>query len=581
MEKTRKTAFAIGRCVAALVMLLGMSATAKAQITELVNSTTARVHFYLRFTDMAQIRDVSLKYSINGQTYTKDISNMTTILKRQYFTVTIDAPFDQTNKCLLYPIVIGNKGLTWREGMISGRKQSQNEASFYGDAYIFVQQYFPGLTEITRYDYIFIDDELENTVMYEFDRTTGKSYLLPLSEQGICTWEMKNHEIGRKCTQEFRHVGNKDDAFYDMSTYPYRTEVVLALKSAYKSYQYTNPDKGTTYGYTFAESKQFDSGRDDVFHACADEGGDEDIIFKTLRNVDESPWPTGCTSATCSAIIQSYNTNTYDFGGLVGNLRFTFTPKAKKWKAETWVEMTNNHSDGWGTFCSPYDVKVPQGLLVIIIDGLVPGESDRLNMVSMADHPNIPANTGVVVKGTGTFRFLPADPNTIGADRTAYAASGNLMRSVPLARLDDLTQTVVDNINHLPYSCNDDYHYSGSFEGTHYVLTYDTTGEKKVAKFVKATQNTPEGDDFDDDADYGHIPPFKSYLCIDVAPSAVDPVKELVAVFDETDGIQEAAVNINHKSPYGKCYDLTGRRYDNLLQMPHGIYIVNGRKVAF
>ncbi len=538
-----------GRFILVAMFLTTWLTNLQAQITELKDANTAYVHFYLRFADQAELTNFTLHYRIGDDGAKQAVSGeIVTIMHREFIKATVEAPYDPVNKCLTDYIVIKDGDIDWKEGVITFPQNDDNYMKFYGDAFLYVEQkHWLGI--LMRYDYVIVDEVMEQSVMYEYDPSTGLSTMLPIDDNGQCTWEIN--------TQDFRHVGNRD---YDMATYPYRTEVVLARKSAYRNWQYTIPeDNDAVYGDLQQRFGTDENLRhDDVFHASLTDGGNNSAVtFSTFREVaEEQDWPTGCT-ATRSCIVQSYQTTQDAFDGFVGHLKITLTGRSKKWKAESWVEYKNTHTDGWGTFCTPYDVAVPSGLLVLAVTDVIKTETTaepgRIDMVSMADHPNIPAGTGVLVKGTGTYRFHPAVAgDQLEADRTAYTSSGNNMQYVAL-----------NQINNLAYAAGN------------YVLTYDAT--KKVPVFVPATVSTETGE-WSETASAGRIPPFKSYLQISSsAVSGTTPGRELIGVMaGESSGVNMPEIQAT--TPV-TVTDLTGRRYDATKHLPRGIYVVNGRKV--
>lgn len=542
MEKTRKKALALRQCIAALAIMLCLPSTSRAQITETPTGGKVAVHFYVRVKSEGMEREPRVYYSINGTSYgpiSGSQINEVNMLGHKYFHFTINAPYDNGNKCLQYPIVFRGGDISWKEGVISSRKSNHQQASFCGDTFMFIDD-IPILN--IRYDYITADPDAETMLMYKFDPTTKRSTMLDEpNKKGQIIWEVN--------TQDFRHVENQN---YEMTSYPYSTEVVLVRKSAYSSYKYTNSN-----GFTEGELKMpFGSDADlrgnDVFHACAN--GGSDITFNTLREVSEKAWPEGCT-ATSSCRVEADPTSTTNFG-LVGHFRLTLTPKIKRWKAESWVQVENHHTDGWATFCAPYNVRLPKGMIVLIATTLeTENGEDHVIMVPMSDYPYIPANNGVVIKGTGTFQFMALPEgtditNVNGVDISdEYANSGNRMKSVALA--DVTNQSYL-----LPYSCG---------EGKHYVLTYE-----HGPKFVPATYETGSGWD-DDLTDGGHIPPFKSYLCI----GGVTHTRELnICWGGEADAINDVPVAAPQTTT---VYNLAGRKM-NSGKLPQGIYIVNGKK---
>ena len=570
MEKTRKKAITFYRCIVILVFLLCLPSTSRAQITELKDDNTAIVHFYVRAAS-GQARNLNVTYRINGTSHKiqTTIPKDVTFFGNKYFHFTIEAPYDKDNKCLRYPIEFHKGDIYWREGLISNQKSNYYPASFYGDAFMLMELFYVG---VSRFDLISLDPEVEEKMMYEFNPETGLSRRLEPNSNGQTIWELN--------TQDFQHVGNKD---YNMAAYPlypasnefvqvtknvgepYRTEVVLVRKCAYNNHQFI----GTSGNYEGGLKQQFGSDADlrgnDVFHACSatDPNKDNDAVtFSTLRENEEQAWPTGCT-ATRSCVIHSdpLDEDNDDNFGLVGHLRLTLTPKTKKWEAESWVEFYNDpyeKPDGWGTFSTPYDVEVPSGLLVITATTRETDDAEQEDCVilnSMDGCPYIPKNTGVIVKGVGHFHFMAApdgiNMNNVDGVDIVDAYSSNKMQYVAL-----------DEINSVPYSCG---------SGTHYLLTYDDTENKPL--FVQATYNSLVlNDGWDDTSTAGHIPPFKSYLCID----GVTYVRELnVSWDDEANAIGSVPVTTTRKTT---VHDLAGRSYSGKEHLAPGLYIVNGRK---
>ena len=574
-----------------IVLLAIVGNSAKAQITELQSPTQAKIHIYIRFTAQPDIVDLALTYRINGTTYSADPSTFErkTILGKDYFVISIYGELDNTSpvKKLKYPIEIQGGtlvtfgGLTWKEGLV-GTHGNYNSMKFYGDTFIYVKKGYYRTSAVdlipTRLDLVEVDTDAEELIMYSYDRSTGLSTMLDTDEDsGEVTVDVD--------TQTFRHVNepNAEDPQnpvdyqnYDMSNYPYETKFLLARKSAFSSYQFSIK---ISYRVVLNEIVVYQNSagdllpelnttnNPDIFYASlANNGNDNAVLYDEFSTSEigtsETPlnWPTGCT-ATHSCVVRSYKTNQNDFDGLVGHFRLIIKPREKKWRTEAWLEHKNNNPDGWATFCTPYDVEVPEGLFVLAVTDVIKpeegGEPGRINMKSMDNYLYIPKETGVLLKGRGTFEFHPWTGET--PDRTAYN-EGNHMQYVPLTE-----------INSVPFE---------SDGMTHYVFTYDETNEKPL--FVKAVPTDRDaGAGWGDTQTTGRIPPFKSYLKIassDVTGASGTPARELIAVMaDEASGITPTTTATGNVST--AVYDLTGRRYDaqsNTLKP--GIYVVNGRK---
>ena len=573
-----------------IVLLAIVGNSAKAQITEIsADGTKAIIHLYLRFTAQPDISNLRVFYRIGNQG-TKTLAAQSTyqrvtILGKDYFMIPIEAPLDRNSPTykLSNAVVISKgsstvlnyDGVVWTEGLLPGFSEHNNFNSleFWGDTFVYIREVHYGITN-TRYDLAEVETDAEEKIMYSYNTSTGLSKMLDTDED-------TGNVIVDVDTQTFRHV-NQDEAEgldapynyqdFNMSDYPYETRLLLARKSAFDCYQFTiNLKIGLVTYYSVSRGGNKPdlviNGNADIFYASLiNNGNDNNVLYNEFSTSEvgtpEAPldWPTGCT-ATHSCVVRSYKTNQNDFDGLVGHFRLIIKPREKKWRTEAWLEHKNNNPDGWATFCTPYDVEVPEGLFVLAVTDVIKpeegGEPGRINMKSMDNYLYIPKETGVLLKGRGTFEFHPWTGET--PDRTAYN-EGNHMQYVPLTE-----------INSVPFE---------SDGMTHYVFTYDETNEKPL--FVKAVPTDRDaGAGWGDTQTTGRIPPFKSYLKIassDVTGASGTPARELIAVMaDEASGITPTTTATGNVST--AVYDLTGRHYDaqsNTLK-PR-IYVVNGRK---
>ena len=193
------------------------------------------------------------------------------------------------------------------------------------------------------------------------------------------------------------------------------------------------------------------------------------------------------------------------------------------------VEMGDDitiSSAGMGTFCSthPLDFSGTDGIKAYIVSAFKPSTGE----VTLTRITDVPANTGIVVKGDADTYSIPW-----GAGETVVA---NMLVGVT-------ENTVLNKVN-------GDY--------TNYIL---------------AKKNGNLG--FYAVSDGSTLSAGKAYLPLPTAqlPSGAG-VRQMTMIFDdETTGIQQTISSAESNKDY---YDLQGRRVST---PTHGLYIVNGKKV--
>ena len=249
----------------------------------------------------------------------------------------------------------------------------------------------------------------------------------------------------------------------------------------------------------------------------------------------------GCTSLTSMTVELetplSLYSNTFLFCSL--NNATLYVPIGSKaayeaanyWKEfGTIKEMSNDitiGSAGMGTFCSthPLDFSGTDDIKAYIVSAFKPSTGE----VTLTRITDVPANTGIVVKGNADTYTIPW-----GAGETVVA---NMLVGVT-------TNTLLNKVD-------GDY--------TNYIL---------------AKKNGSLG--FYAVADGSSLSAGKAYLPLPTAqlPSAARPMK-MIFSDDEATGIEQTVSNGEQRGDY---YDLQGRR---VAKPTHGLYIVNGKKVFF
>lgn len=191
------------------------------------------------------------------------------------------------------------------------------------------------------------------------------------------------------------------------------------------------------------------------------------------------------------------------------------------------VEDITIGSAGMGTFCSthPLDFSGTDDIKAYIVSAFKPSTGE----VTLTRITDVPANTGIVVKGNADTYTIPW-----GAGETVVA---NMLVGVT-------TNTVLNKVD-------GDY--------TNYIL---------------AKKNGSLG--FYAVTDGSTLSAGKAYLPLPTAqlPSAARPMK-MIFSDDEATGIEQTVSNGEQRGDY---YDLQGRR---VAKPTHGLYIVNGKKVLF
>ena len=150
---------------------------------------------------------------------------------------------------------------------------------------------------------------------------------------------------------------------------------------------------------------------------------------------------------------------------------------------------------------------------------------------------NIPAGTGVIVKGTGIFYVQPYGTNN---HKDYVDVTGNMLIG----------------------SNNDTYNITGTYPAE--------LGSGKYTAYVLKEINSKVGFYKVNDTDR-NLAAHKAFLAVPETSTA--PSFILIGGGDGTTGIGNVNVNLNDNT----IYDLQGRRVENPTK---GIYIVNGKKVV-
>lgn len=191
-----------------------------------------------------------------------------------------------------------------------------------------------------------------------------------------------------------------------------------------------------------------------------------------------------------------------------------------QWTFEPVTELPLTiHSSGLSTYSAPVDLEIPDGVTAYYAKR---NDGETIRMAPLADV--IPANTGVIMEGTGTVSF----PITTGAE----ALENNLLKPVVAAK-------------------------AVTAENGNSVFILATPAGKETGFYPLSTTNNIIG---------GH----KSYLEI---PAPANPAARLSIVWDDTEtGIFETEAGEQN----AEIYDLTGRRLDKATK---GINIIGGKLV--
>ena len=242
----------------------------------------------------------------------------------------------------------------------------------------------------------------------------------------------------------------------------------------------------------------------------------------------------GETVATYSDTQPAFSNETYENATLyvpVGRIDYY---NSRQWwfkfknKEEIAFDIVSIGSAGMGTFCSthPLDFSGTDDIKAYIVSAFKPSTGE----VTLTRITDVPANTGIVVKGDANNYTIPW-----GAGETVVA---NMLVGVT----EDTQLNKVDG----------DY--------TNYIL---------------AKKNNKLG--FYAVSDGSTLSAGKAYLPLPTAqlPSGTAGARQLTMVFDdETTGIQQIQSDVKSNGDY---YDLQGRRVSTPTR---GLYIVNGKKVV-
>ena len=185
---------------------------------------------------------------------------------------------------------------------------------------------------------------------------------------------------------------------------------------------------------------------------------------------------------------------------------------------ETTSQQTSISAAGYATFCSPYNLTLPEGLKAFVVTN-VTSSSVTLETISV-----IPSCTGVVLKGE----------------------EGNYVLTTTSSATAVTTNSMMANLGEYTLAKTNDSYYN-------YTLA--------------------SGPTFKPSSGSGKLAAGKSFLRTTVAPPEGAKPLELIFI-EETDGIREASNKNSTTSD--AIYTLSGQRISSPV---HGIYIIKGKKV--
>ena len=203
-----------------------------------------------------------------------------------------------------------------------------------------------------------------------------------------------------------------------------------------------------------------------------------------------------------------------------------------------------NMSTGYATFYSQYRVAIPEDVEAWVVSSV---ENNEV-VLDEVDGDILPANTGVILKGTGT-------PSIVTSAAATANVGTNLLQGT-------VTKTLIE----------------AAVNTSYYVLANGVNG----VKLYKAKLNKNEAGETVENGTHFYNNANKVYLPVEtpVVEENGEPAQALSFRFrGKGQGTTEIEVPATNDQQPAVIYDLTGRRITEIVEK--GIYIVNGKKVLF